>query len=52
MSENPSDAFPARLVLRLYVTGRSSNSSAALRNVTRFCERWLHGRYELRVIDV
>jgi circadian clock protein KaiB len=39
-------------VLRLYVAGRSANSALALRNLTRFCELWLRGRYELRVIDV
>jgi len=39
-------------VLHLYVAGRSSNGTAALRNLTRFCEVWLRGRYELRVVDV
>jgi circadian clock protein KaiB len=48
----PPEKAPARYVLRLYVAGRSSNGALALRNLTRFCELRLHGRYDLRVIDV
>lgn len=50
MNQTPSPENP--YVLRLYVAGRSSTGTAALRNLTRFCEVWLHGRYELRVVDV
>jgi circadian clock protein KaiB len=41
-----------KYLLRLYVAGQSLNGTLALRNLTRFCEHRLHGRYELRVIDV
>ena len=40
------------LVLRLYVTGSSPLSARAVRNVSQLCEQHLHGRYELRVIDL
>jgi circadian clock protein KaiB len=39
-------------VFRLYVSGNTSRSSAAIANVRRICERYLPGRYELDVIDV
>jgi circadian clock protein KaiB len=48
----PASDTRSKVALRLYIAGRSSNGALALRNVTRFCELWLHGRYELRVVDV
>ena len=50
--EPPGSEHASKLSLRLYVAGHSSNATLALRNLTRFCEIWLRGRYELRVIDV
>jgi circadian clock protein KaiB len=41
-----------RYVLRLYVTGTTPRSSAAIANVRRTCEAHLRGRYDLRVIDI
>ena len=54
MPEREEAAQPKRekVFLRLYVAGHSNNGTIALRNITRFCEIWLHGSYELRVIDV
>ena len=49
---NQTQSTENAYLLRLYVAGRSSTGTAALRNLTRFCETWLHGRYELRVVDV
>lgn len=40
------------LVLRLYVTGSSPLSARAVQNVSHLCEQHLHGRYDLRVIDL
>jgi circadian clock protein KaiB len=39
-------------VLRLYVTGATPASARAIANLREICERRLHGRYELQVIDV
>ena len=37
---------------RLYVSGASPRSTLAITNVRQVCEQYLHGRYELEVIDV
>lgn len=39
-------------MIKLYVTGRTSQSEAAIRNLSKLCEDELVGRYELQVIDV
>ena len=39
-------------VLRLYVAGLSPRSRSAIENITSICEEYLHGRYDLEVIDV
>lgn len=39
-------------LLRLYMTGTTPASVRALANVKRICERHLHGRYRLEVIDL
>lgn len=41
-----------RYVLRLYISGVTPRSTAAIRNVRRICEEHLLGRYELEVVDV
>ena len=41
-----------RYVLRLYVTGATDRSSRAITNIRWFCERYLKGRYDLRVVDI
>jgi circadian clock protein KaiB len=46
------DARTARYVLRLYVTGMTPRSTRAVENVRNICERHLHGRYDLEVIDI
>lgn len=38
--------------LRLYVTGMSPRSERAIRNITKICEEYLKGRYDLDVIDL
>ena len=38
--------------LRLYITGRTAPSAAALSNLRRICEQDLEAEYELEVIDV
>lgn len=39
-------------LFRLYVSGTSSRSAAAIANVRNICEQYLAGRYELEVIDI
>ena len=41
-----------RYVLRLYVTGATDRSLRAIANLREFCERYLKGRYDLRVVDI
>jgi len=38
--------------LRLYVAGQSPKCVAAVRNLNRFCEQHLAGRYSIEVIDL
>lgn len=39
-------------VLRLYVTGLTPRSSRAITNLRSLCDKYLPGRYDLRVIDL
>lgn len=39
-------------VLRLYVTGTTPRSTAAVTNIRKLCEQYLKGRYDLEVIDI
>jgi circadian clock protein KaiB len=41
-----------RYVLRLYVTGMTPRSAAAITNLQAICEERLAGRYDLEVIDI
>ncbi len=41
-----------RYVLRLYVTGLTARSLAAIESTKRACEEFLSGRYDLEVIDL
>jgi circadian clock protein KaiB len=41
-----------RYVLRLYVTGMTPRSTAAIQSIKAICEEHLQGRYELEVVDV
>ena len=48
-----ADALPAdRYVLRLYVTGLTSRSARAVKNLQAICDEYLAGRYDLEVIDI
>jgi circadian clock protein KaiB len=39
-------------VLRLYITGQTSLSSASVRNLLRVCQDHLASQYEVQVIDI
>jgi circadian clock protein KaiB len=43
---------PESYVLRLYVTGMTARSTAAFASIKSICEKHLHGRYDLEVIDI
>ena len=47
-----SPAIEPRHVLKLFVTGRSTRSEAAIRTMYRLCDEDLRGAYELVIIDV
>jgi len=38
--------------LRLYVTGKTPKSLCAIANLKNICEEYLHGHYDLQVIDI
>jgi circadian clock protein KaiB len=57
--DDPSDfehaaarAAAGRYTLRLYISGNTPRSRSAVANIKRVCERYLHERYDLEVIDV
>jgi circadian clock protein KaiB len=41
-----------KYILRLYVSGMTARSTAAIKNIQAICEQHLLGRYELEIIDV
>jgi circadian clock protein KaiB len=43
---------PVRYLLRLYVTGMTPRSTAAVATVKAICEEHLRGRYELEIVDL
>jgi circadian clock protein KaiB len=48
--DNPPAHF--EYVLRLFVTGASSNSLRAISNLKQICETYIKGKYSLEIIDV
>jgi circadian clock protein KaiB len=46
------DKKAERYVLRLYVTGSTARSAAAISNIRKLCEEHLAGRCDLEVIDI
>jgi circadian clock protein KaiB len=43
---------PRRYAMRLYVTGASPRSAAAITNLRKLCDDYLPGQYKLEVIDI
>ena len=41
-----------RYILRLYITGTTPRSTAAIANIRSLCEEYLPGRYDLKVVDI
>jgi circadian clock protein KaiB len=42
----------AHYLLKLYVSGMTTNSQRAIENVQKICEEHLKGRFELEIIDI
>ena len=38
--------------LRLYIAGQTPKSTLALKNITRFCEEHLEGKYTIEIVDL
>lgn len=41
-----------RWELRLYIAGQTPKSTLALKNITRYCEEHLPGKYSIEVVDL
>jgi circadian clock protein KaiB len=52
MGANAATRVNTHYVLRLYVTGTTSQSTRAISNIRKICEEHLEGRYELEVVDI
>jgi circadian clock protein KaiB len=51
MTSDPDEVHPPYL-LRLYVTGQTPRSRAAIQNLQKICEDNLPHRYTLEIIDI
>lgn len=38
--------------LRLYIAGQTPKSVTALKNITKYCEEHLYGKYSIEIIDL
>src|SRR5271157_2047504 len=52
----PLDSQPARgdevFVFSLFIAGMSPQSRRAVDNLTKLCDRYLAGRFELQIVDI
>ena len=48
----PVEGYLSKYSLRLFVTGASPRTSAAIANLRRICDEELVGQYDLEIIDV
>ncbi|MGB2610299.1 MAG: circadian clock KaiB family protein [Isosphaeraceae bacterium] len=52
----PLDPQPARgddvFVFSLFIAGMSPRSRRAVDNITKLCDRYLAGRFELQIVDI
>jgi len=46
------ESDPGVWELRLYVAGKTAKSVAAFENLTRLCEEYLPGKYQIEVVDL
>ncbi|MBE0676507.1 MAG: circadian clock KaiB family protein [Bacteroidales bacterium] len=45
-------SYSEKYILRLYIAGMTPRSVHAISNIKKVCEEYLHGRYNLQVIDL
>jgi len=45
-------AVSEKFILQLYITGMSDKSMRAIENITLFCDKYLKGRFDLKIIDI
>ncbi len=50
--ELPKDDLGPEYVLRLYISGQTQRSVAAIENLRRICRDHLSSRYDLEIIDI
>ncbi len=50
--KNAGESEAETYVLRLYVSGATARSVAAIKNLKEICETHLQNRYDLQVIDI
>ncbi len=50
--EAATKASDEQYVLKLYITGTTTQSQRALANIKKICDENLEGRYKLEVIDI
>ena len=48
----PTDIPGEKYILKLYITGMTPRSMAAVENIRKICEEYLKDRCELEVIDI
>ena len=48
----PSKHDSKDYVLDLYIVGSTARSSRSILNIRTFCDQFLRGRYDLRVVDI
>lgn len=41
-----------KLELRLYIAGQTPKSILALKNITKYCEEHLSGKYSIEIVDL
>jgi circadian clock protein KaiB len=51
-AENAPETDPNFWTLRLYIAGQSLKCITAVRNLNRFCEEHLAGRYRIEIVDL
>jgi circadian clock protein KaiB len=48
----PESIDKDKMILQLYITGMSENSVRAIQNIRQLCDEYLHGRFDLEIIDI
>lgn len=51
-ANDPPPAAPELWQLRLYVAGQTPKSVTAFANLKKLCETYMHGQYQIEIIDL